>query len=177
VVVTVFCLADKEGERHQAVPAEEHPDRERAVPRADHPRAQARRRRRQRPQPWRQEHHHPLVLPDMSKLAVDNPSWRLRSCTNLMMLIVQARRGPAAEPVVRRAGVRHAVPHPARRRLRLPRHPLPGRGHALVARPHRLRPRHRPRRHRHPPQARHRLPLRAICNGGDDTDHPRCGPS
>ena len=66
-----------------------------------------------------------------------------------MLLIVQARRGTAAEPVVGRAGVHHAEPHPARRRLRLPRHPFPGRGHALVARPPR---RHRPRRHRRPPR-------------------------
>ncbi|KAF7090988.1 hypothetical protein CFC21_093657, partial [Triticum aestivum] len=70
-----------------------------------------------------------------------------------------ARRGPAAEPVVRRAGVHNAVPHPARQHIHLPDHLLRGRGHAVVARAQRLRPCHRAQRHRHPPQARHRLPL------------------
>ncbi|KAG2614274.1 hypothetical protein PVAP13_4KG379103 [Panicum virgatum] len=95
VGVLSFCLADREGCRQEAVPAEEHPDRERAVPRADHPREQGRRPRRQRPQPWRQEHRHPLalLLPGTGYHTILRHAWRPRSRAPTCWLLISCRHG------------------------------------------------------------------------------------
>jgi hypothetical protein len=84
---------------------------------------------------------------------------------------LQARRGPAAEPVVRRTGVHHAVPDPAGRQLHVPHRLLGGGGHAVVARAQRLRSLDRARRHRQTPQAPPPPPLPEAARR--DPCHPR----
>ena len=72
---------------------------------------------------------------------------------------VQARREAAANGVVGRAGVHHAVPDPDGAELRLQLYHHGAEGHALLARPRLLAARHALRRHRHSPRARRALPL------------------